>query len=59
MIKLISFRKNPHKEVAERTNIDAEKKKNEGNVFYKQQQYSDALKCYSEAIGNKKISLRH
>ena len=52
MIKLIPCRKNPHKEVAERTNIDAEKKKNEGNVFYKQQQYSDALKCYSEAIGN-------
>ncbi|KAK3083542.1 hypothetical protein FSP39_025158 [Pinctada imbricata] len=42
--------KNMHKEVSERTNIDAERKKNEGNTFYKNKEYTDALKCYSEAI---------
>ena len=29
----------------------AEEKKAEGNTFYKNQQYPQALQCYSQAIG--------
>lgn len=34
-----------------KTNIDAEKKKAEGNTYYTNQQYREAVACYTEAIG--------
>lgn len=37
--------------ILRKTNIDAEKKKAEGNTFYTNKQYKEAIECYTEAIG--------
>lgn len=45
--------------ILRKTNIDAEKKKAEGNTFYTNKQYKEAIECYTEAIGKDELKKKN
>lgn len=47
---MVRLQPEAEEEKTAKTNIDAEKKKAEGNTFYTNKQYKEAIECYTEAI---------